>query len=111
MRFGPHLKDLRLHAGLTQSQLAQKCRLTSAYITQLEKGKTDPPTRQICSALARALGVEERDLRRYAFIARLGRWVRKEGYKKISDRLASDLFDALDSPRIPGSATTSESKH
>ena len=110
MRFGPYLKDLRLHAGLTQSQLAQKCRLTSAYISQLEKEKTDPPTRQICRVLARALGAEERQLRRYAFIARLERWVRKEGYKKISDRLATVLFDTLDSPRNPASTTTSESE-
>ena len=71
MKFGPQLRDLRLRAGLTQSQLAQKCLLTSAYISQLEKEKTDPPTRRICRALARALGVEERKLRRYAFIARL----------------------------------------
>ena len=110
MRFGPYLKDLRLHAGFTQRQLAHKCRLTSAYINQLEKEKTDPPTRQICRALARALGVEGRELRRYAFIARLERWVRKEGYKKIPDRLATVLFDTLDSPRNPALTTTSESK-
>jgi transcriptional regulator with XRE-family HTH domain len=111
MKFGPHLKELRLRAGITQSQLAQKCRLTSTYINQLEKEKTDPPTRHVCRALARALGIEERDLRRYAFIARLERWVRKEGYKKIPDRLASSLFETIDSPRDPGLSTTGESKN
>jgi transcriptional regulator with XRE-family HTH domain len=110
MRFGLHLKDLRLHAGLTQSQLAQKCHLTSAYINQLETAKAAPPTRRVCQGLARALGVEERELRRYAFIARLERWVKKEGYKKIPGHLALILFDTLDSPRNPASTIASESE-
>jgi transcriptional regulator with XRE-family HTH domain len=110
MRFGPYLKDLRLHAGLTQSQLAQKCRLTSTYINQLEKEKTDPPARQTSRALARALGLEERELWKYAFTARLERWARKEGYKKIPNRLASGFFDTLDPPPNPDLAATTKSE-
>jgi len=106
MRFGPYLKDVRLRAELTQSQLAKKCRLTSAYISQLEKGKTDPPTRQICRALARALGLRERDLWMYAFTARLERWVAREGYRKIPDGLTTVIFDTLDPPRNPGLAAS-----
>jgi transcriptional regulator with XRE-family HTH domain len=97
MRFGPYLKKLRLHAGLTQKELAKKCRLSSTYVNQLEKEETDPPTQQICRALARALGLEERDLWKYAFTGRLERWVRKEGYKKIPSGLTSAFFDSLDS--------------
>jgi transcriptional regulator with XRE-family HTH domain len=110
MGFGHYLRDLRVHAGLTQSQLARKCRLTSAYITQLEKGKTGPPSRGVCQALARALGVEGRDLRRYAFAERLERWARKEGYKRIPDRLTSIFFDTLDPPRHHGLAASTESE-
>jgi transcriptional regulator with XRE-family HTH domain len=95
---------------LTQKQLAQECHLSSTYINQLEKEETDPPTRQICKALARALDLEEREVWKYAFTARLERWVRKEGYKKIPDGLASVLFETLDSPRNPGSMTTGESE-
>ena len=108
MKFGPYLKSLRLRAGLTQKQLAQKCRLSNTYINQLEKEETDPPTRQICRALARALGLEERELWKYSFTARLERWVRKEGYKNIPNNLTSVFFDTLDSPGHPGLAATTE---
>jgi transcriptional regulator with XRE-family HTH domain len=110
MRFGPYLKKLRLHAGLTQKELAQKCRLSNTYINQLEKEETDPPTRQICRALARALGQEERDLWKCAFTARLERWVRKEGYRKIPDRSTSVFFDTLDPSPNPGLAATTQSE-
>jgi transcriptional regulator with XRE-family HTH domain len=109
MRFGSYLKSLRTRAGLTQRQLAQKCGLSGGYITQLEKEKTDPPTRQICRALARALGIEGRDLWKYAFTGRLERWVRKEGYKRIPSGLTSAFFDSLDSYPNPGLAATTKS--
>ena len=110
MRFGPYLKNLRLRAGLTQTQLAQKCRFTRTYINQLEKGKTDPPTRQTSKALARALGREEREVWKYAFTARLERWARKEGYRKIPNRSTSVFFDSLDPLPNPGMAATTQSE-
>jgi hypothetical protein len=55
------------------------------------------------------IGLEERDLWKYAFTGRLERWVRKEGYKKIPSGLSSAFFDSLDSSPNPGLAATTKS--
>ena len=95
MKFGAYLKRLRQRANLTQGELARRCGLSDAYINQLETAKADPPTRQVCKVLARALGVDRNDLWKYAFTARLERWLQKEGYGKIRDGLTSTFFDNL----------------
>ena len=95
MKFGPYLKQLRLKAGLTQSDLARKCGLSDAYINRIENRVADPPPREMCKVLARALGTDELDLWKYAFAARLDRWLRKQGYKRVPDSLKESLFDNL----------------
>jgi transcriptional regulator with XRE-family HTH domain len=95
MKFGAHLKQARLKAKLTQSDLARKCGVSDAYLNRVEKQKADPPTRQVCRALARALGVEQNDLWKHAFAARLERWLRREGFRKTPDGLTSAFFDNL----------------
>jgi transcriptional regulator with XRE-family HTH domain len=95
MRFGPYLKQLRLAAGLTQGQLARSCRLTTAYIYQLEKHKAEPPTHRVCKLLARAMGVDGNELWKHAFAARLEKWLKREGFRKIPDGAASALYDSL----------------
>lgn len=95
MKFEAHLRRLRRDANLTQGELAHKCALSDAYINQLETGKADPPTRQVCRELARALGVEGNGLWKYAFIARLERWLKKEGFKRTQERTLESLFDSL----------------
>lgn len=97
MKFGAHLKQARLKAKLTQSDLARKCGVSDAYLNRVEKQKVDPPTRQVCRALARALGVEQNDLWKHAFAARLERWLRREGFRKTPDGLTSAFFDNLTS--------------
>ena len=94
---GTHLKRLRQKANLNQTELARKCRLSDAHINQLETGKADPPTSRVCHALARALGVDKNVLWRYAFAARLERWLRREGFRKTPDGLTSTFFDNLTS--------------
>lgn len=54
MTFGYHLTAWRRHAGLTQSQLADRTHLTRPYLSRLEKGKADPALsslRRLASAL------------------------------------------------------------
>ena len=42
MEIGTKLKNLRLHCGLTQEELADRCELTKGYISQLENDLTMP---------------------------------------------------------------------
>jgi transcriptional regulator with XRE-family HTH domain len=95
MNFGSHLRRLRRDAGLTQVELGRKCGLSDTYINQLETGRTEPPTREVCHTLAGALAAAEPELWKYAFSARLERWLRKEGFKRIPPDLVSTFFDSL----------------
>ena len=40
--FGAHLRELRTTRGLTQSQLADRCRSNVPFISNLERGLTAP---------------------------------------------------------------------
>ncbi|HEX8619030.1 MAG TPA: helix-turn-helix transcriptional regulator [Thermoanaerobaculia bacterium] len=40
--FGSHLRELRTARGLTQSQLADRCRSNVPFISNLERGMTAP---------------------------------------------------------------------
>lgn len=42
MNIGVKLKELRLRAGLTQEELADRCEITKGYISQLENDLTSP---------------------------------------------------------------------
>jgi transcriptional regulator with XRE-family HTH domain len=97
MRFGPYLKSLRRKAGLTQLGLAQKCGVSDAYVNRLETQKAAPPTRKVCYCLARALGLDDDEVWKQAFTARLERWLKKEGVKDLSPELISNFFDILTS--------------
>jgi transcriptional regulator with XRE-family HTH domain len=95
MKFEAYLSRARQAAKLTQGELARKCRLSDAYINQLETGRADPPTRQVCMALARALGADGNELWKHAFAARLEKWLKREGFRKIPDGAASAFYDDL----------------
>jgi transcriptional regulator with XRE-family HTH domain len=95
MKFGAYLKRLRLGAKLTQKELARKCSLSDAYINRIEGQEADPPTRQVCMALARALGADGNELWKHAFAARLEKWLKKEGFRRIPDDAASAFYDRL----------------
>jgi transcriptional regulator with XRE-family HTH domain len=40
--FGPHLRQLRLERGLTQSELAERASTNTMFISKLERGVTTP---------------------------------------------------------------------
>ena len=55
--FGEYLKMLRERAGLSQESLAEEADISSAYISQLETGRRNPPTPDVLRRMAPALGV------------------------------------------------------
>lgn len=61
--FGPTLRALRLAAGVSQGELARRVAVDSGYISRLEAGGRQGPTRATVSRLADALGLgwRERD--------------------------------------------------
>ncbi|HYI08459.1 MAG TPA: helix-turn-helix transcriptional regulator [Thermoanaerobaculia bacterium] len=40
--FGPHLRELRLARGLTQTELAERSNTNTMFISKLERGVTTP---------------------------------------------------------------------
>ncbi|MFE7129535.1 ATP-binding protein [Streptomyces sp. NPDC057638] len=56
--FGQRLRALRLHAGLSQEQLAHAAGVSPRALTYLEQGHTQSPQRRTIQALARALGLD-----------------------------------------------------
>ena|SRR6266704_6988781 len=88
--FGSYLAERRYSANLTQRGLADKCGVSPAYIAALERNTSEPPPLRTCKALARALGVNLEEIWQHSFVARLKRWLKREGYSEISE---SDLLD------------------
>ncbi|MGI6777514.1 MAG: helix-turn-helix domain-containing protein [Acetivibrionales bacterium] len=56
------LRKLRNEKCMTQCQLAEKARVSQAYINELENGKKHNPSVSILGKLAKALGVATSDL-------------------------------------------------
>ncbi|MFK3662002.1 helix-turn-helix domain-containing protein [Scandinavium sp. NPDC088450] len=61
VRFGAHIKKLRLESGLSQEAFADKCGLDRTYVSGIERGVRNP-TIEVVSVLARGLGLEVREL-------------------------------------------------
>ncbi|MBI3969341.1 MAG: helix-turn-helix domain-containing protein [Chloroflexi bacterium] len=63
MRFAEELRARREDAGLSQNQLAKRVGLNSGYVSRLEAGARESPSREAVLALASALelGEPERD--------------------------------------------------
>lgn len=54
--FGQRVRDLRLAAGMTQEDLAERCGLFRTYMSRIETGQANP-TLTMIHALADSLGV------------------------------------------------------
>jgi hypothetical protein len=59
----------------------------------------DPPTRKVCYCLARALRLDGEEVWKQAFAARLEKWLKKEGFRRLSLEAISNFFDVLNSRR------------
>ncbi len=55
--FGEYLKILRERAGLSQEALAEEAEISSAYVSQIETGRRNPPTPDVLRRMAPSLGV------------------------------------------------------
>ena len=60
--FGPALRDLRRHAGLSQRELAERAALDFSYISKLENGRLPPPAADTVVSISRVLGVPPEEL-------------------------------------------------
>ena len=76
IRLGERLRQLRVSAGLTQTDLAGE-RFSKEYVSQIERGKTRP-TRETVEWLATRLGVDSELPRE----RRLGRRARPDGDRR-----------------------------
>jgi transcriptional regulator with XRE-family HTH domain len=56
--FGRYLKEVREAANLSQEALADEAQISSAYISQIETGRRNPPTPDILRRMAPSLGVD-----------------------------------------------------
>jgi len=61
--FGSTLRRYRLRAGLSQNSLAKIVFINASYINRLETGEREAPSREVATALGRAmnLGLEDTD--------------------------------------------------
>ncbi len=55
--FGEYLRRLRERAGISQETLAEEAEISSAYISQIESGRRNPPTPDVLRRMAAPLGV------------------------------------------------------
>jgi transcriptional regulator with XRE-family HTH domain len=55
--FGEYLRRLRERAGISQETLAAEAEISSAYISQIESGRRNPPTPDVLRRMAAPLGV------------------------------------------------------
>jgi transcriptional regulator with XRE-family HTH domain len=77
IKFGSRLRELRKKAGLTLRELARKINVDFTYISKLENGQLPPPSEQVISRLAEALGAD------------------REGLIQISGRVPADIAGIL----------------
>lgn len=71
--FGKLLREARKRAGLTQQELADKVGIDDSYISKMEKGIFDLPSREVVVRLANALGPsDKRDRKRIEFLFAAG---------------------------------------
>lgn len=61
IRFGQRVRDLRVEAGLSQDDLAWRCKISRTYLSQLEVSSRNP-TLVIIEKIAAGLKVPMRDL-------------------------------------------------
>ncbi len=61
-KFGAKLKELRIQAGLTQRELAEKVNVDFTYLSKIENGVLPPPSEKVVLQLAEALSTDKDEL-------------------------------------------------
>lgn len=67
--FGAVLRGYRERAAMSQSALAKKVGMHASYISRLESGEREAPTRDVCLALIRPLALATEEVDRLLFSA------------------------------------------
>src|SRR5690348_11796708 len=88
--FGPVLRELRLAAGLTQEELAERAEVSARAIGGLERGRILRPQRKTVALLSRALELSAPDAARLAEAARPARAVRNQAADAAAHDGAAD---------------------
>jgi len=60
--FGARLRQLRIQAGMTQRELADRVNIDFSYLSKIESGAVPPPSQKVISQLAEALNVDKDEL-------------------------------------------------
>jgi transcriptional regulator with XRE-family HTH domain len=61
-RFGRYLRELRERAGMRMKELANEMRWTSVYVSDIERGRRNPPSPAKIVKIAEILGVDSEKL-------------------------------------------------
>jgi len=61
-RFGPTVKRLRLEKGMSQKELAEAVGIDFGYLSNIERGRVNPPSGKVVLRIAKELGVDEDEL-------------------------------------------------
>lgn len=64
--FGENLRELRVAAGLTQAQIAERIGVSNTYVSALESGRKPAPPHALVESLAACLDIEGETLWRLA---------------------------------------------
>ncbi|MEM6332636.1 MAG: helix-turn-helix transcriptional regulator [Planctomycetota bacterium] len=64
VRFGQHISRLRADAGLTQEEVALRCKVSRTYLSQLETGERNPSLSSL-EKIAKAFKVSLSDLMQF----------------------------------------------
>jgi len=104
-QFGKRLRELRIQAGLTQRELAEKIGVDFSYLSKIENGVLPPPSEKAILRLAEALNADRDELitlagRIPADIAQMLKY-RKTLELLRSERTKKKVMSEVTKPRIP----------
>jgi transcriptional regulator with XRE-family HTH domain len=95
--FGAWLAQRRKEADLTLRELAKRSKLSLPYVAALERGTSEAPPLPTCKSLARALGIDWKEVWRLSFAARLKRWLKQQGHSGIPEGEFNEIVTRIQS--------------
>lgn len=96
MKFGLHLRRLRLDRHVSQRALAEKVGVDFTYISKIEGGQLAPPSEEVIRKIARILNTDEDDL-----INQAGKVPAEIKITLQNNPLLAELLRVLSEKRLP----------
>src|SRR5262245_11377666 len=84
--FAAALKRGRLAAGISQAELGARAGLSGSYVFVLEARRKPPPSAEVVTAIAKALGLDEAPLQELAALGRAPETVRQRVLRLVRER-------------------------